>query len=34
GLTIAQSFIQQHQGTIECESRPGHTQFIIRLPVA
>jgi two-component system, NtrC family, nitrogen regulation sensor histidine kinase GlnL len=34
GLTIAQSFIQQHQGTIECESRPGHTQFIIRLQVA
>ena len=33
GLTIAQSFVQQHQGTIECESRPGHTQFIIRLPV-
>jgi two-component system nitrogen regulation sensor histidine kinase GlnL len=33
GLTIAQSFIQQHQGTIECESRQGHTQFIIRLPV-
>mgnify|MGYP000205071050 FL=1 len=33
GLTIAQSFIQQHQGTIECESRPGHSQFIIRLPV-
>ena len=34
GLTIAQSFVQQHQGTIECESRPGHTQFILRLPVA
>ena len=33
GLTIAQSFIQQHQGTIECESKPGQTQFIIRLPV-
>ena len=33
GLAIVQSFIQQHQGTIECESRPGHTQFIIRLPV-
>lgn len=33
GLTIAQSFVQQHQGTIECESRPGHTQFIIRLPI-
>ena len=23
GLTLAQSFVQQHQGTIECESRPG-----------
>jgi hypothetical protein len=22
GLTLAQSFVQQHQGTIECESRP------------
>ena len=34
GLTLAQSFIQQHQGTIECESRPGHTCFTIRLPLA
>ena len=24
GLTLAQSFVQQHQGTIECESRPGY----------
>ena len=24
GLTLAQTFVQQHQGTIECESRPGH----------
>jgi two-component system nitrogen regulation sensor histidine kinase GlnL len=33
GLTLAQSFVQQHQGTIECESRPGHTVFLIRLPL-
>lgn len=34
GLTLAQSFVQQHQGTIECESAPGHTCFTIRLPLA
>ena len=34
GLTLAQSFVQQHQGTIDCESRPGHTSFTIRLPLA
>ena len=33
GLTLAQSFVQQHQGTIECESRPGYTCFTIRLPL-
>ena len=33
GLTLAQSFVQQHQGTIECESRPGHTCFTIRMPL-
>jgi two-component system nitrogen regulation sensor histidine kinase GlnL len=33
GLTLAQSFVQQHQGSIECDSRPGHTCFLIRLPV-
>ncbi|MDR0735261.1 MAG: PAS domain-containing protein [Zoogloeaceae bacterium] len=33
GLTLAQSFVQQHQGTIECESRPGRTIFLIRLPL-
>lgn len=33
GLTLAQSFIQQHQGTIECESRPGYTCFTIRIPL-
>lgn len=33
GLTLAQSFIQQHQGTIECSSRPGRTCFTMRLPL-
>jgi two-component system nitrogen regulation sensor histidine kinase GlnL len=33
GLTLAQSFVQQHQGSIECDSRPGRTCFLIRLPV-
>ncbi|MGE5466396.1 MAG: nitrogen regulation protein NR(II) [Ignavibacteria bacterium] len=34
GLTLAQSFIQQHQGSIDVESRPGRTCFSIRLPLA
>ena len=34
GLTLAQTFIQQHQGTIECESQPGLTDFRIMLPLA
>ena len=34
GLTLAQSFVQQHQGTIECESRPGYTCFTIRMPLS
>lgn len=34
GLTLAQTFIQQHQGTIECESEPGRTDFRILLPLA
>ncbi len=33
GLTLAQSFVLQHQGTIECESQPGYTCFTIRLPL-
>jgi two-component system nitrogen regulation sensor histidine kinase GlnL len=34
GLTLAQTFIQQHSGVIECESRPGYTDFriLIALP--
>jgi two-component system nitrogen regulation sensor histidine kinase GlnL len=34
GLTLAQSFIQQHQGSIDVRSRPGHTVFLIHLPLA
>jgi len=34
GLTLAQSFVQQHHGTIECESSPGHTCFTIRMPLS
>ena len=34
GLTLAQSFVQQHQGTIECESRPGYTCFTIQIPLS
>jgi two-component system nitrogen regulation sensor histidine kinase GlnL len=33
GLTLAQTFVQQHLGTIECESRPGLTDFRILLPL-
>ena len=33
GLTLAQTFISQHRGTIEMESRPGHTSFSVLLPV-
>ena len=32
GLTLAQTFIQQHQGFISCESRPGCTDFHIQIP--
>jgi two-component system nitrogen regulation sensor histidine kinase GlnL len=33
GLTLAQTFIQQHLGVIECESRPGYTDFRILIPL-
>ncbi|MGA8009992.1 MAG: nitrogen regulation protein NR(II) [Thiomonas sp.] len=33
GLTLAQTFVQQHQGTIECDSQPGHTDFRITIPL-
>ena len=34
GLTLAQTFVQQHHGTIECDSRPGYTCFKILLPLS
>ena len=33
GLTLAQTFVQQHMGVIECDSRPGFTDFRILLPL-
>ena len=33
GLTLAQTFVQQHRGTIECESEPGQTLFKIVIPL-
>jgi two-component system, NtrC family, nitrogen regulation sensor histidine kinase GlnL len=33
GLTLAQAFIAQHGGAIECESVPGRTVFIVFLPL-
>jgi two-component system nitrogen regulation sensor histidine kinase GlnL len=33
GLTLAQTFVAQHQGTIECESEPGRTLFKITMPL-
>ncbi|MHB1373534.1 MAG: nitrogen regulation protein NR(II) [Thauera sp.] len=34
GLSLAQSFIEQHQGMIEVDSRPGYTCFSILLPIS
>ncbi len=33
GLSIAQSILHQHQGLIECDSRPGHTEFRLLVPL-
>lgn len=33
GLTLAQDFVQQHHGLIECESEPGRTLFKIFIPL-
>jgi two-component system nitrogen regulation sensor histidine kinase GlnL len=33
GLNLAQTFVQQHQGVIECESQPGRTDFKILIPL-
>lgn len=34
GLPMAQSIISQHQGLIECDSKPGHTCFHVYLPLS
>lgn len=34
GLSLAQTFVQQHRGVIECTSRPGLTDFRLLLPLA
>jgi len=33
GLTLSQTFVQHHHGTIECDSKPGRTCFKILLPL-
>jgi two-component system, NtrC family, nitrogen regulation sensor histidine kinase GlnL len=33
GLTLAQTFVQQHNGTIECDSAAGRTVFKILIPL-
>lgn len=33
GLTLAQNFVQQHHGSIEVASLPGHTCFTVLLPL-
>ncbi len=33
GLTLAQTFVQQHRGTVEFESEPGKTIFKILIPL-
>lgn len=34
GLAIVAAIVQRHQGSVSLESRPGHTAFTIRLPLA
>jgi two-component system nitrogen regulation sensor histidine kinase GlnL len=33
GLSLAQEFVQQHSGIVEFDSRPGHTEFRLILPL-
>ncbi len=33
GLTLAQTYVQRHRGTIHVDSHPGHTCFSIYLPI-
>lgn len=34
GLSLAQTFVHYHRGTLECDSRPGRTVFRIMLPLS
>lgn len=34
GLSLSQTFVQQNGGVMECTSRPGYTEFRIRLPLS
>ncbi len=34
GLTLAQTFVNQHGGTLTCESQPGNTSFTLLLPIS
>lgn len=34
GLALAQTFVQQHGGTLDCDSVPGRTLFTLRLPMS
>jgi signal transduction histidine kinase len=33
GLDISYRIIRQHNGSIEVQSEPGRTRFIVRLPI-
>jgi two-component system nitrogen regulation sensor histidine kinase GlnL len=33
GLTLSQTYVQYHRGTIECDTKPGQTRFTIMLPL-
>ncbi len=33
GLSLSQEFVQQHGGILECNSRPGYTEFRMTLPL-
>ena len=33
GLSLAQDFVSQHEGSIECDSEPGRTCFTVMLPL-
>ena len=34
GLDVVRRTVQRHEGDVEVESRPGHTQFRVSLPLA